>query len=263
MSEKNHVIVIIGKEGEYLQITDVNRKYKALLHESLIPDNNLEIVNNQVRVSKDCFMYWFREDIQAEIKRIRTEKLELFYPNIPLLWKNREMILKEPRYYSVETPEPLFEAMYIGRGPRVTLGVLFDVWENEKILSVECADCGGKAVVYRFGRSPLSGRVFEKKTICLQCGKMDNPPKNGSLVDMILVIREKEPINPIANPPASLRELVKVCKEWQGASDESVSKVDVPKSALHFGQSFVTVGNKTVTSDTIANLLTTKGKDTE
>jgi len=213
MSERNYFIKIIGKEGEYLKITDSHCKYKTQIHESIIADNNYDVIDNEFKVSADSFNLWFKEDIEAETKRIRDERFNLFYPNIPLFWRNRKLILKEPRYYSIKTPETLFDAMYCDKGLYVTLGELLQIWENEAIFSVECNTCGGKSVIYRFGGSPLSGTLFEKKAICLQCGKTDNLQRNGSFGQMQDIRAKYSLLEPIAETPASLQELVEVCKK--------------------------------------------------
>lgn len=249
-------VKITGKEGEYLQITDLDGKYKAQIHESIIMDNNYEVIDNVIKVSEDSFDYWFKKDIEAEAKRIRDERFNLFYPNIPLFWKNREMILSEPRYYSVVAPEHFYGMMYMLAGnPIVTLGELLQIWEKEEVFSVECKSCGGKSVVYRFGGSPLSGSIFEKKTICLQCGKTDNPPKVGSFGQMWNTIRSKySPIEPIAETPTSLQELVNVC---QGSNESANCKVE-SKAINDFGQPFVQIGNRKLTTEQFTNLLTSK-----
>jgi len=208
MTERNCSIKITGKEGEYLQITDMNDKYKSQVHESIITDNNYEVIDNVVKVSKDFFNHWFKKDIEAEAKR----NSKLFYSNIPLFWENRKMILKEPRYYSIVTPE-YFGGTSIGGGFRITLNALLQIWEKEKIISAECPNCGGKSVVYRFGGSSLSGCVVTK-AICTRCGKKSEPPPNGSL-DQLLSIRTRKkysPIEPMAKPHATIEELVDVCK---------------------------------------------------
>jgi hypothetical protein len=262
MSERNCIVKVTGKEGEYLQITDMNCKYKAQIHESLIMDNNYEVIDSEFEVSEDSFNHWFKKDIEAEKKRIRDERFNLFYPNISLFWDNREMILKEPRYYSIIAPEHFYGMMYVLSGnPKVTLGELLQMWENEEDLSVECNACGGKSVVYRFGGSPLSGTIFEKKTICLQCGKIDNPPKYGSLGGMMKSRLKYSPIEPIAETPASLQELVAAC---EGDVDEIDNCKATHEVGNDFGQPFVQIGNKKLSTEQFTKLLTPKdNKQTE
>ena len=260
MSERNFTIKITGKVGEYLQITDIDYKYKAQINNSLIADNNYEVIDNVFEVSRDCFCQWFKKDIEAETKKIRDERFNLFYPNIPLFWRNREMILKKTRYYSIVAPEDFYGMMYVAAGRlKITLGELLQIWKNEVIFSTECPNCGGKAVVYRFGGSPLSGTIFEKKTICLKCGKMDNPPKGGSFGQMRKSRSEYLPIEPITEVPASLQELVAVCKGEDYIPDYKIeNNTEVTENSSNFGQPFVQIGNKKLTTEQFTNLLIPK-----
>ena len=68
------------------------------------------------------------------------------------------------------------------------------------------------AALYRFGGSPLSGTIFESKNICIKCGKLGSGAGTNSFGNLYGTRRKYTPIEPISNNPATLEELVKVCK---------------------------------------------------
>ena len=216
MSETDFFIKITGKEKGDLYITDLEGKYKAQINGSLIVDSNYEVVDGVAKVSEDCFNDWFAEDIMAEALKL----FELFCLNIPLFWKNKELIFKEPRYYSIRMPEALVVGMSLNGGHQPTLGELFNIWDNEEVFSAKCRECGGKSGVYLCLGSHLSGTVFTKRVICLQCGKEDIAPKTDSFGKFLAPLKKYSPIEPIAETPASLQELVAVCKGEASTSDD-------------------------------------------
>ena len=187
---------------------------------------------------------------------------DIFYLQIPLFWANREMILKEPRYYSITAPHHFYAMMYMLAGnPIVNLGQLLQIWEKEKIFSVECGHCGGKAVVFRFGGSPLSGTVFELKTICLACGKLYDPPNRNTFSFGKLRIKSAKypPIEPIAEMPASVQELVAACKgEEYVPEDKTDNQTEVTENTITFGQPFVQIGKKKLTTEQFSALIAGK-----
>jgi len=181
----DYVIRVVSNDGEFLQITDLQNRYKGKIHKSLI----------------------------------KTEQFNLFYPNIPLFVeeKNRQMILSNPKYYSIVAPEPFFGMMYFSsvRSAKVTLGELLQIWENEPVFSIACKKCGGKSVIYRFGGSPLSGTMFETKNICVECGSMGNGADHNFGVLRSTRLNYK-PIEPIAEKPDTIESLIETCKsKWE------------------------------------------------
>ena len=223
--EQDYVIRVVSNDGEFLQITDLKKQYKGKIHKSLIKDNQFEMMDpkfnnigeNCYNVGKRCFEHWFKKDIEAESKRIKTEQINLFYPNIPLFVEeeNQKMILSDPKYYSIIAPERFYGMMYCLVGnPKITLGELLQIWEKETVFGTTCSKCGGKSVVYCFGGSPLSGRIFEAENICVECGKRGNSAGTHSFGALWKVRLKYKPIEPIAERPDTIESLVEACK-WR------------------------------------------------
>ena len=193
--------------------------HNAIIPQSHITENELIINSGSVKVSKEMFEDWFKESIeaeQAEKKRIQ-EEYDSFYPHIPLFWANREMILKEPRFYSIKPPQYFFGTDFSGP-TYATLGQLLKIWESEDALTSLCS-CGGKSVVYQFGAHLLSGRQVDCLTICVACGKFMNEGNDGNNKFSGSSFREKTTaymqhkiINPISETPASYEELIATCE---------------------------------------------------
>jgi len=121
------------------------------------------------------------------------------------------MIMQEPRFYSVMTPEYFFGAMGTARA---TLGKLLQIWTNLRKFSCVCKKCGGQAVTYQFGGSPLSGCLFVNRTVCLQCGEFGEGQK-GTTEYSFHKLHSSSSFykcpEPIAENPASYLELVDAC----------------------------------------------------
>ena len=218
----DYIIRVVSNNGEFLQITDLQNRYKANIHKSLIEDNQFEMLDpkcNNVgehcyNVGKSCFKKWLKNDIEAEAKRIRIEQFNLFYPNIPLFVeeKNRQMILSNPNYYSIVAPELFYGITFNIGNPTVTLGELLQIWENEPVFSTTCKKCGGKSVVYFFVGSALSGRIFEAKNICVECGNRGKGAGTHSMGNLWRTRLKYKPIEPIAEKPDTIESLVEACK---------------------------------------------------
>jgi len=207
MQQKTYTVNVLQIEDEFIHLEyDI---FRTKIKKCLIEDNELKIVNNKVALDKVFIEHWFAESIKAEEERIKN----CFLTNIPLFWKKREMILKEPQYYSV-TP-PIFP--FGGGIPGVyisvsTLGVLLQIWENEEVFTVRCKICGGKALVFQFAGSFYSGALFAAKNICIQCGCLGNDIKTYRFSDYRKNIRKYKPLQPVAKKRVSIDELVRICK---------------------------------------------------
>ncbi len=189
---------------------------------SYIDKNNLTVKAGNMVISKELFEAWFSEDIQArdEEKRIKEEQwtakrriFDSFYPFIPLFWKNREHILKDPRIYSIQTPEYFMGLAYTGESS-ITLGELLQLWEHEESMIFRCK-CGGKSVCFQFSGSPLSGTQGLSATICLECAKIDLKGAIGSGLREKKVARQKyQPMEPRAEKTATISELKEACQHF-------------------------------------------------
>ena len=222
MNKKSYYVSIVryNKKDDFLHIRC--NGYEKSIPTSYIVENNLTIDSANMVISKELYENWFKEEIEAEQEEDRKEQEEqrkeqetydLFFLNIPLFVKNREMILKEPRYYSIVTPIAL---SYYTTRVGVTLGELLQIWENEIVFSVTCRAlrffkrCGGQAVVFSYGGSYMSGALI-KSSVCLKCGKIKHH-REGFLSQMRKSHSDYSPIEPRAANPASLEELVEACK---------------------------------------------------
>jgi hypothetical protein len=221
--QQDYIIRVVGNDGKFLQITDLQNKYKGKIHKSLIEDNHFEmmdpkiynIAENCYNVGKSCFEYWLKKDIEAEAKRIRKEQFNLFYPNVPLFTEegNQKMILSNPNYYSIVAPENFYRMSYIyDKRTKITLGELLQIWENKPVFSTTCKKCKGKSVLYRFGGSPLSGTLFEAENICVECGNRGNGAGTHIFNALWKTRLKYKPIEPIAEKPDTIESLVKTCK---------------------------------------------------
>jgi hypothetical protein len=213
--EQDYVIRIVGNDGEFLQITDLQNQYKGKIHKSLIEDNHFEMMDpkfnnmgeNCYNVGKTCFEHWFKEEIAAAIKK----QIDLFYQNIPLFVENQQMILSNPTYYSIVLPAHFYAAQWLA-ARKATLGELLQIWENESEFSTTCEKCGGKSVVYRFVGSILSGTLFETSNICVKCGNRGNRAGTHSFSVLRSARIKYKPIEPIAEIPDTIESLVETCK---------------------------------------------------
>jgi hypothetical protein len=259
MIEKNYCIKLLGvKNGDY----EIKYKqYTALIPKSCLKDNGLAVKDNKIHISKELYDNWFGKAIEAEAEdnRKRKELFDSFYPYIPLFWANRKMILNEPRYYSIVAPNHFYGAMYIcPNNPIVTLGELLRIWENEKLFSIECEECGGKAVVYRFSGSPLSGSIFERKNICTKCAKMGEGVNTISFRDLWRTRAKYRPTVPKAETPAALEELIAICKGETYIADSKISNnTDVVEDT----NDFVQIGKRRLTTKQFTNLLFQKNNE--
>jgi len=269
--KQDYVIRVVSNDGEFLLITDLQNRYKSKIHQSLIKDNQFEMLDPQINnvgencynVGKSCFEKWLKNDIEAEAKRIRTEQTNLFYPNIPLFLEeeNQKMILSEPQLYSIAAPERFYGMMYITAGnTKVTLGELLQIWEHEPVFSTTCKKCGGKSVVYFFGGSPLSGRIFEVENICIQCGKRENKVDTHSFGDLWRTRLKYKPIEPIAETPDTIESLVELCKKRSDKDlGETISEND---NLMHVFETpnFIQIGNKKISNERFTKLLNIKNE---
>ena len=252
MSEKDYVVKVIKGEGDFLHISC--KGYSAKIPKSFIKDNGLKINANKIHIKQELYDNWFKEAFEAEreYERKRKEIYDSFYPNIPLFWKNKEMILKEPRYFSIKTPFYFMGAAYIGAST-ATLGELLRIWEYEPVFSTKCTKCGGKSLVFNFSGSPLSGTLGLCENICLECGKFGNGSSASRFGGLMQARSKYEPLQPIIENPASYRELVAACKGETYIAESDKENVEFEDNRF-FG---MMIGNKKYT---LNDLLGPEGK---
>jgi hypothetical protein len=211
MQQKTFTVQVLKTDEEYLFLAYDNLRTK--IKKNLIDENQLEIIDNKIELSHVFFEHWFSSSILAEI----NNRVDNFLTHIPLFWAHRNIILKEPKYYSIEVP---FSFVYFKKQnpydnysetQGITLGELFEIWLCEEIFWKQCDVCGGRSAVYSWGHT-LVGNLYGH-FVCLQCGILET----GRLTDISKVSKIQKnykPIEPIAENPVSVEELVKVCNEY-------------------------------------------------
>jgi len=105
-----------------------------------------------------------RRPIEKKFKKL----CDLFYSNIPLFIEKYEVIMNNPMFYNIRSPQLFFSGAHIGNC-YFTLEKMLLFWKNESCFSGKC-NCGGKTVTYRINISNLSG--YSAYKICLKCGKI-------------------------------------------------------------------------------------------
>ena len=246
MKKGNIRIKITGEEGDDLLILDPIKGYEGRLDKFLLVANNMEVVNNEVFLDEVLYYHWFKPAREKVFKEIS----ELFYSNLKLFWEKRDIILKDPRLYSIISPKSFRAGMFIGEKP-ITLGEILMLWERESIFSIKC-DCGGKAVVYHCAGSILSGTLFSIKSICLQCDKSyDKNSFPHRFSNYICVMREYHPIKPIAERPAGIKNLVEFLQGRRTHIDDTeYDEIQyIPDDNMS-----ITVGGKTIPNSLFASI---------
>ena len=258
MTEKK--ITITGSDGNDLLITDPIKGYQGRIHRSLIEDNRIEIVNNEITVSENLHYHWFEKDIKEEKARDFKERCDLFYPHIPLFWEKRDIILQEPRFYSIKSPD-IFCGGYLIGGSQITLGEMLKLYQYEPVFSVQC-ECGGRAFIYYFTGSPLSGSLYRVSYICLRCergqrmsdysSKCAETPKGYTFRTLFHPRNKYRPLKPIAQNPASIKNLIDFLEGRtniiEGAEQEELQHT--PSDNIT-----VSIGGKPMPNQTFASII--------
>ena len=241
MSEKE--ISIIGQDNDYLLIADTIKGYEGRIHKSLITDNGLEIVDRKISVSGTLYEIWFQEAMVKAFEQF----CELCCSHIPLFVEKHEDILQNPRFYSIIAPRSFYEGMFIGSGV-ITLGEMLLLWKNESVFTHEC-NCGGRAVVYRFVGSPLSGSCVAF-CFCLQCREKSHI-KSGNFNTLWRTRKNYHPLKPVSQNPVVVKDLIAIL---EGNLDQ---KLAVGTDDFHSVSGSITlrIGNKTVSNDTFSSLI--------
>ena len=210
----NKEIGITRQNDNYYLITDSVKGYERRLHQSLITDNKVDIIDNKITISLDLYRNWFRDSIVKNY----NELCDLFYTNISLFIEKHDIILKDPRLYNIRSPK-LWGAVKYSRGYFSTLGRMLFSWINDPNFSRRC-ECDGQAIIYHAG---CDGNG--KYAICLKCGKCDKaekfPCKYYSSEELISHHIESIPWKPSPSEPVSIRELIKFLKNEDYIIDTS------------------------------------------
>jgi len=147
--------VISESENKYeLQTSDGTTSW---VHKSLITDNHIPIIENQVEVSEFLYENFFASHIakiEFQKKIVESEKTFSYLERIPFLIDNLELIQKNPEYYHL-----YFKPFRIGHYIvfRAGLGGLLESYKRESILTGTCKITNQKYYIYSGTGSPFSG----------------------------------------------------------------------------------------------------------
>jgi len=194
-------------------------------------------------------------DLSESEQKAHRKRCELFYSNIPLFIENKGLILNDPSLSGIRAPMTFYETMYMSFGREdITLGELLQIWANEPTFQVKCGECGGVAVIYRFGGSPLSGTLHEKKSICTKCHHVETEDKSGSFGTLQSARGKYAPIEPVATEHHSVEYLCSICNGETLAEDVGDANYPVVIGA----ETSVTFGGHTMSTDTFMDALSGK-----
>ncbi len=147
--------VISESENKYeLQTSD---GVISWVHKSLITDNHIPIIENQVEVSEFLFHNFFASHlakIEFQKKIVESEKTYSYLERIPFLIDNLELIQKNPEYYHL-----YFKLFKIGHYIvfQAGLGGLLESYKSESILTGICKVTNQKYYIFSGTGSPFSG----------------------------------------------------------------------------------------------------------
>ena len=243
MEDKMIEIRIIGQEGDFLLIADLEKGYESKIDSSLIAANELEIIEGKVKISESMYQHWFQEAITNAFE----ERCKLFYSNIPLFVEKQEIILQNPRFYSIKAPRVFYSGFFIAGQP-ITLGALLRIWQNEENLTQEC-NCGGRKVIYSFSGSMLSGMCVGG-SICPQC-KEKGSVKGGFPKLYDAARNNCHPIKPVSENPIAIKDLIAILegKITLESISDSIDDVHSVSDSVK-----IRIGSQTVSGDTFASL---------
>jgi len=225
MAEAKIPLEFAGEEGDTILLRDPGKGWICKIRRPRFIENKLEIVDGKVEVSPAFYNFWFKEFLvedrrkEEEERRRQEEKdlkpfrdaCEYFYSRIGLFMENRESILKEPRFANIQPPRVLYGTMYASfGGEKVTLGELLRIWTNEPAYQGTCS-CGGKAYLYHWVGSPLSGSLFCRNMRCGKCGRdFEGETLEKRYITVIERTQIRKQYHPIKSDaePAPVEELV-------------------------------------------------------
>ena len=210
MQQKTYQVRLLHTEGEYLHLAYEN--WTTKIKNDLIEINQLEVIDNEVELNSGFFECWFAKNIEAELAR----RVDCYKKHIPLIWANRELIIKEPKYYNVETPMSFlygsvhnpYKTSHRNYYIPFTLGCLLQLWMNEDVFSAQCDTCSSQAVIYTIGHT-ITGKPWGN-SICLKCGKSGTYRIHAPFDQINEILKKREKMIPISEHPMSFEELVEV-----------------------------------------------------
>lgn len=137
------------------------------VHKSLIHDNHIPIIDNQVEVSEYLFKSFFSSyvaKLQFEEKVRESEKTFAYLEKIPLLIENLDLIRNNKDYYHL-----YFDRFRIGHYVvfRAGLGGLLESYKLETILTGTCSITNQKYYIFSGTGSPSGSGTMT--AYCVGC----------------------------------------------------------------------------------------------
>ena len=175
-------IDIVDRQGRNYTLRNAEG-LQLRIDESLIVDNGLHIdaQAGKLLVPESLVRGWLEPIRREQQKREEQRLQDLFAESVPLIWRQRERILTDPKLFGARTPMRIRMA-YVSMqdsGP-YPLGVVVRAWtEYEERYTRVCPKCGGQMLIYSFSGSPLSGRSSHSAT-CIACGYQQHHVDEGS-----------------------------------------------------------------------------------
>ena len=175
-------IDIVDRQGRNYTLRNAEG-LQLRIDESLIVDNGLHIdaQAGKLLVPESLVRGWLEPIRREQQKREEQRLQDLFAESVPLIWRQRERILTDPKLFGAHTPMRIRMAYVSMRnsGP-YPLGVVVRAWtEYEERYTRVCPKCGGQMLIYSFSGSPLSGRSSHSAT-CTACGYQQRHVDEGS-----------------------------------------------------------------------------------
>jgi hypothetical protein len=151
---ENRICNIIGEENAHYLIEN---KYKQVvkIHISLISDNNLKIIDNQIELTESLYKIHFSDQIRNTANKRMND---LFDENKELIFSNRQIVISKAEYYLLRPGLLVSGGSFIG-GSIYTLGAVFEAIENRTHVYFEKLEGFKKLHLISITGSPLSGRL--------------------------------------------------------------------------------------------------------
>jgi len=121
----NPTCKIIGETQDHYTLENSSKR-KINIPKSIIQDNHLEILDNQVNLGKVVYYNYFKKNTSLESSQ-RMDKL--FSKHFEDILRNRKVVLKKPEYFLLR-PTPLTSGGMFTQGFTYALGSLVESIES-------------------------------------------------------------------------------------------------------------------------------------
>ncbi|MCF8208867.1 MAG: hypothetical protein K9K38_05620 [Rhodoferax sp.] len=161
-------------------------------------------IDNISRLTREYNHLVEKEKIAYE-KSVRLARDSLT-GNVKLLIKNKDLIIKNPRYFYIKHSRIYISTAYMHRSAAYTLGEMLDHWQNDEMTDDKV--CCGKFYILAAGGSPLSGST-SFFGFCSKCGKWSTERDSSFSSILGPFMKYKQPdFDTAAEDVASFDELI-------------------------------------------------------